>query len=106
MRRKTNYAGNEQHLQVLKESLRRGSNRFWNQWRKDHPRVVPDLRRVILAGRWLVRYNFDRARFDGADFRQADLGSAHLERACLKGAKLILANLSSVHAAKANLSRR
>jgi hypothetical protein len=104
MRRKTNYAGNEQHLQILKESLRRGSNRFWNQWRKDHPRVVPDLRRVILAGRWLVRYNFDRARFDGAVLRQANLGSAHLERACLKGADLILANLSSVHAAKANLS--
>ena len=86
MRRKANYAGNEQLLPDPQGIAAPGCNRFWNQWRKDHPRVVPDLRRVILAGRWLpVRYNFDRARFDGAVLRQANLGSAHLERALFEG---------------------
>jgi len=104
MRRKTDYAGNEQHLQVLKESVRRGSNRFWNQWRKNHPRVVPDLRGVILAGAWLRAFNFDRARLDGAVLDRADLASVRLERASLRAADLYYANLSSVHGRKANLS--
>jgi len=104
MRRKTNYAGSEQHLQILKESMRRRSNRFWNQWRKDHPRVVPDLRRVILMGRWLSRFNFDRARLDGAILDRANLGAARLERASLRGASLDLANLSAVHGRHANFS--
>ena len=98
------FAGNEKHLQLLKESLRRGSFRFWNRWRERHPRVVPDLRGVILAGRFLGGFNLARARLDGAFLRRTDLGRAYLERACLKGADLILANLSSAHAAKANLS--
>jgi len=104
MRRKTDYTGNEQHLQVLKESVRRGSNRFWNQWRKNHPRVVPDLRGVILAGAWLRAFNFDRARLDGAVLDRADLASVRLEQASLRAADLYYANLSSVHGRKANLS--
>lgn len=104
MRRTREYAGNEQQLQILKESLRRGSNRFWNRWRKDHPRVVPDLRRVILPGQWLVRYDFDRARLDGAVLDRANLGAARLERASLRGASLDLANLSAVRAQHANFS--
>lgn len=104
MRRIVEYAGNEQHLQLLKESLRRGSGRFWNQWRRDHPRVVPDLRSVVLAGRWLRRFNFDRARLDGAVLDRADLAGARLERASLRGATLDNANLESAHGRKANLS--
>src|SRR5262245_32808815 len=97
------FSGNEKHLQILKESLRRRSSRFWNQWRQRYPRVVPDLRGLILVGGFLDRFNLTRARLDGAVFRRTDLGRARLERACLKGADLILANLSSAHAAKVNL---
>jgi Pentapeptide repeats (8 copies) len=88
MPKRWTYEGNEQHLRILKESLRRGSARFWNQWRKAHPRVVPDLRRVALDGRWLIGVNFDRVRLDGADLERANLGSARLdswEDSCRRG---------------------
>lgn len=104
MRRWTGYDGNEKHLQILKESLRRNSCRFWNQWRKKHPAVVPDLRSVILIGSFLRRYDFDRARLDGAFLDGADMGGARLERASLRGASLDRASLSSVRAWKANFS--
>jgi uncharacterized protein YjbI with pentapeptide repeats len=103
-RRRTGYAGNEDHLQILKESLRRNNCRFWNRWRKKHPRVVPDLRGVILVGRVLRRYDFDRARLEGAILDGANLGGARLERSSLRGASLDRANLSSVHAWKADFS--
>ena len=104
MARRTEYAGSEGHLQLLKESLRRGSGRFWNQWRKDHPRVVPDLRGVILAGRWLSRFNFDRTRLDGAVLDRAHLGAARLERASLRNSSLDNANLEAVHGWQADFS--
>jgi uncharacterized protein YjbI with pentapeptide repeats len=104
MPRTLDYAGNEQHLQLLKESLRRGSARFWNQWRRNHPRVVPDLRGVVLAGKWLRRFNFDRARLDGGVLDRADLGAARLERASLRGATLDNANLTAARGRQVNLS--
>jgi uncharacterized protein YjbI with pentapeptide repeats len=104
MRKKWIYSGDEQHLQLLKESLRRGSARFWNRWRKAHPGVVPDLRRVILAGKWLKKYNFDRARLDGAVLDRAHLAAARLAGASLRGASLDWANLEAVHASGADFS--
>jgi hypothetical protein len=98
------FPGNEEHLQILKESLRRRTPHFWNQWRQKHPRVVPDLRGLILVGGFLRKFNLSRALLDDADLRRADLAGVHLERASLKGAVLISAELSSVHAEKANLS--
>lgn len=98
------FPGNEEHLQILKESLRRRTPHFWNQWRQQHPRVVPDLTGLVLVGGFLRKYNLTRALLDDAVLRRADLAGVHLERASLKGADLISAELSSVHAAKANLS--
>jgi uncharacterized protein YjbI with pentapeptide repeats len=104
MRRKVDYAGDEQHLQLLKHSLARGSARAWNRWRSEHPRVVPDLRGVILPGKWLGRYNLDRARLDRAVLDRAHLGAARLEGASLRGASLDQANLEAVHAAGSDFS--
>ena len=106
-RRSTNkpvFHGIEKHLQILKESLRRRTPHFWNQWRQGHPRVVPDLRGLVLAGGFLRGFNLRRARLDDANLTRADLAGVHLEGASLKGAKLISAELSSVHAQKVNLS--
>jgi uncharacterized protein YjbI with pentapeptide repeats len=96
--KKRSFRGDERHLQLLKESLRRGSNRLWNKWRKDHPRIVPDLRGVVLPGAWLVRYDFARARLDAAVLDRAQLGAAQLERASLRGASLDLASLEAARA--------
>ena len=104
MPRKSPFAGNETHLQILKESLRRRSPLYWNRWRKEHPRIAPDLRGVILAGRWLRGFDFSRAKLDDAHLERTDLAGVHLERASLRNAELRHANLSNVHAFRANLS--
>src|SRR5262245_20203193 len=98
------FSGDMRHLEALNESLRRQSNRFWNRWRAQHPRTVPDLRGVLLTGRALRGLDFTRAKLDGGRLRRADLAGVHLEGASLIGADLSFANLSSVHAVKANLS--
>lgn len=98
------FQGNEKHLQILKESLRRRTPHFWNRWRQRHPKVVPDLRGLVLAGGSLRGFNLRRVRLDDANLSRADLAGVHLEGASLKGAKLISAELSSVHAQKVNLS--
>ena len=98
------FPGNEEHLQVLKDSLRRRTPHFWNQWRKQHPQVIPDLRGIRLAGAFLRGFNLTRALLDDSVLRRTDLAGVHLERASLKHADLISAELSSVHAEGANLS--
>jgi pentapeptide repeat protein len=98
------FYGNEKHLQTLKESLRRRTPHFWNQWREQHPRVVPDLRGLVLAGGFLRGFNLRRARLDDATLVRADLAGVHLEGASFKGAYLTSAELSSIHAEKVNLS--
>jgi hypothetical protein len=98
------FFGNEEHRETLLEAVRKGTPKSWNDWRRQHPRVIPDLRGLQLVGRSLVRFNLARARLDGAALVRADLGSAHLERASLKEARLMSAGLSAVHAEKVNLS--
>jgi uncharacterized protein YjbI with pentapeptide repeats len=98
------FAGNERHLAVLVESLRRRSARYWNLWRKEHPRIVPDLRGVVLSGRALRGLDLRRTRLDGAILRRVDLAGAQLERASLTGAKLDRADLSWARAECVDLS--
>jgi uncharacterized protein YjbI with pentapeptide repeats len=98
------FPGNEAHLQILKESIRRHSPRFWNRWREAHPRVVPDLRGLWLAGGFLRGFDLRRARLDRANLERADLAGVHLERASLTGAHARYANLSNVHAEGADLT--
>lgn len=98
------FFGNEEHRETLLESVRRRTPKSWNDWRRQHPRVIPDLRGLALVGGSLVRYNLARARLDNAVLIRADLGSAQLERASLKGARLMSASLSAVQAEKVNLS--
>jgi uncharacterized protein YjbI with pentapeptide repeats len=62
------------------------------------------LRGVILAGQWLVRYNFTRARLGRAILDGANLGSARLEGASLRGASLLHANLEAIRARGADFS--
>ena len=67
------FAGNKRHLEILDESLRRRSPRFWNRWREQNPRVVPDLKRVNLSGRALRGLNLSRTKLDEALLRRVDL---------------------------------
>ena len=103
-RGKVVFSGNEEHLKILIEAFQRRSVRTWNQWRESHPKVVPDLRKVVLTGRQFRGINLSRARLDGAILNRTELAGAHLERASMTGVDFEFANLSGVHGEKADLS--
>lgn len=96
--------------QSHREMLRMGVE-AWNQWRKDHPDIIPDLRNISLRG-YYEGYNFsgcdmrdidmfrcflDGANFEHADLRNANLNFTFMERANFKGADLRGANMSYSH---------
>ena len=68
---------NPEHLAKLKEGVE-----AWNQWRKDHPDVEPELRQAHLFQAFLQEVNLSKA-----DLSYADLNGADLDRASLCGAK-------------------
>ena len=76
---------NPEHLEILMEGVEQ-----WNEWRKEHPDVRPDLREAYL---------------DGADLRGADLSTANLFVAHLAGADLREADLRDADLTGADLSR-
>ena len=76
----------------------------WNEWRRQHPEVRPDLSEARL-----INADLERAVLDGADLRRADLSKAQLSHASLHGANLesatlILADLLGAVLNEANLS--
>jgi hypothetical protein len=84
---------NKEHLSILKQGVE-----VWNQWRKEHPDIQPDLIRANLRGAFLIGANFIGANLRGADLvdadlRNANLSEANLSEANLTGAKLIGADL-------------
>ncbi len=78
-------------------------NQAWNEWRKNFPKIRPNLREARLEGAHLEGVNFagvilwdahlENAHLEGADFVLAELIQAHLEGAHLEGAKLWRAHL-------------
>ena len=85
---------NPEHLAKLKEGVEP-----WNQWRKENPKVWPDLRGANLNGAYLYR-----ASLSGADLSGATLIRAHLVFADLSGVHLSGANLNSTRLSFANLN--
>jgi hypothetical protein len=79
---------NEEHLAILRQGVG-----VWNDWRKAHPGIRPDLTSAILAG----------ANLSGANLIVVNLTGAILARAELKGANLISANLARTKLAGADL---
>jgi uncharacterized protein YjbI with pentapeptide repeats len=87
--------GHPEHLSTLKF----GSS-VWNQWRKENPGVVPDLR-----GAHFKEGRFSRANLSGADLSLAYFGRADLTGADLRNANLSEASLRRANFAKADLGR-
>lgn len=110
---------NEEHLRILKQGVH-----VWNQWRKVHPEIQPDLskanlreaylkganlRGAILARAYLVRAYLRRADLNEANLNQAilnraDLWEANLRKATLCRAELKGTTLSDVDLSEADLS--
>jgi len=112
---------NAEHLAKLKQGAR-----AWNTWRKEHPKITPNLRLAKLDDEDLDGANFAGANlanvtflveasiaggdFTEADLREADLGLADLSGskfagARLEGASLVGANLRDADLTRADLTR-
>jgi uncharacterized protein YjbI with pentapeptide repeats len=79
---------NKEHREIIKQ----GTN-VWNEWRKKHPGIRPDLSGA----------NLSRAKLWGADFWGADLNEANLSKTTFEGADLSETNLSEANLNDANL---
>jgi uncharacterized protein YjbI with pentapeptide repeats len=105
---------NEEHLARLKQGVT-----AWNEWRKAHPEIKPDLTGAILSRESRFRVYYTRPRITGqhlsradlshailseADFTCADLSGADLTEAYLYRAELFHANLFQAKLIKADLS--
>lgn len=109
---------NQEHLAILKQGVE-----AWNQWRKEHPEIQPDLSEaslsnanlssanlngadlhaIDLCGATLKKARLWRAYLSFAYLRQADLGDADLSSANLSGANFTGANLHRTDLSDANL---
>lgn len=114
----------QEHLALLQQGVK-----FWNQWRKEHPDVTPDLRGadftaaqfndIRLSFSWLTECCFSKAQLQRAyfvnsdllyiDCSHADLTEAHLDnvklkKANLRGAKLQRAKIRTADLSEVDLS--
>jgi len=90
---------NPEHLARLKEGVE-----AWKQWRKQNPKVLPDLSGAALSEAGLYRADLSGADLSEADLYRADLNEANLYEANLSGANLSGADLSKAYLLRANLS--
>jgi uncharacterized protein YjbI with pentapeptide repeats len=79
---------NPEHLAKLKEGVKP-----WNQWRRQNPKIRPDLRDAELDQLNLSGANLSGANLSEADLCEANLGKASLDAADLGNATLIMARL-------------
>lgn len=109
---------NQQHLDILKQGVE-----VWNEWRRQHPEIQPDLSKAFLKGVSLHGANLKGADLKNAnlnwaypieaDLQEADLKEAHLfgtilvradlRKADLRGAIFFEADLSEAHLDGADL---
>lgn len=100
---------NPDHLEILKQGVR-----VWNQWRKENPKIRPNLQGVDFTDEsfretplWDERYKFIHLyeiNFSGADCRAADFSGAFCGAADFSGAYCGDANFSGANCRSANFS--
>lgn len=77
---------NLEHLDILKQGVD-----VWNQWRKDHPELQPDLSHEDFHELHLEGVNLKETNLEGANLQNAHFERANLSDACLERANLHLA---------------
>jgi uncharacterized protein YjbI with pentapeptide repeats len=80
----------EEHIYLLQRGVT-----IWNQWRKEHPDIQPNLHEADLNG----------IHFSGADLHKADLSGSYLGKATLVATNLYRANLNGAHLFGTDLRR-
>jgi uncharacterized protein YjbI with pentapeptide repeats len=88
-----NPMANQEQLELLKHSVQE-----WNQWRREHPEIYPDLSHADLSNAYLCD-----AVFSYTDLRGSDLSHSPLHNANLSNANLSNANLSGSDLSNADL---
>jgi uncharacterized protein YjbI with pentapeptide repeats len=91
------------HKEDMLNLLKRGAG-VWNQWRKEHPEIQPDLSGADLRGAKLRMVDFREVNLSGADLSDTFLAGANLSKADLRNASLRKASLYRVNLSGANLS--
>ena len=94
---------NQEHLKLLQQGVE-----VWNQWRKEHAHIQPDLsdadlRMANLMKADLSGANLSEANLLGTNLMAANLSGASILRADLTAANLSYADLSYAHLSGANL---
>lgn len=96
---------NQEHLDILEQGVG-----IWNQWRKENPKIQPDLSHANLHEYQLPQINLSYTYLNGArllrvNLEKSQLVEAHLHDADLYSASLINSNLSGAVFSRTNLSR-
>jgi len=97
-RGKTNLMADHQHLDILKQGIE-----SWNQWRKEHPDIRPDLSDVNLTD--LSKRNLSNANLSNVDLSRTTLAFTDLSRANLSGADVLESTLLRANFNGTNLDR-
>jgi uncharacterized protein YjbI with pentapeptide repeats len=84
---------NQEHLDILRQGVE-----IWNQWRRQHPDIEPDLSGADISDTQLVFLT-------GGDVIEIDLSGVNLSGAVLWGADLLAASLKKANLSRANLTR-
>jgi uncharacterized protein YjbI with pentapeptide repeats len=91
---------NSEHFARLREGVA-----AWNEWRKEHPEILPNVSLEDLSGLNLSEANLSETNLRRVNFSGANLERANLEGAILRWAKLSGANLRDADLRGANLQR-
>ncbi len=84
---------NKKHLEILEQGIE-----AWNEWRKQNPKVRPDLTKANLRNK-----NFQGVNFNNVNLSNSDLWSSDLRNVNLRNANLTSVDLSYCHLANADL---
>jgi uncharacterized protein YjbI with pentapeptide repeats len=100
---------NTEHVKIMVQGVK-----VWNEWRKEHSQIKPDLsgmylelkdlRKIDLKNANLHKTKLSCAKLSGADLSKANLNSADLDRADLSDAKLGGADLRGAIVLDVNLN--
>ncbi len=81
-----------EHLELIRQGTE-----VWNKWRKENPKIKPNLTGVDLKGLDLSGINLSGTQLTGAKMTGCILTRANLSKACLREAILYEANLDNAN---------
>lgn len=90
---------NEEHLAILRQGTV-----VWNQWRKENPKIQPDLQEVDLSYSYLRDLNLRHTNLLNSILHHADLWNSVFSDSDLSGADLSDTDISQASFDRANLS--